>query len=151
NKTQFYEVERSENPSEPRRNRLWEAIFSSEGISMKRSLNMNNASRLVAAALLASAGLTGVARADDGRFHGNYDPALDVCRGTDPICYHDWAGDDGQRQGNRVLLYTRTAGPRHANLGPRLAAGLNPPLVAGNVVQNTLKTWLEAEGITMDW
>jgi hypothetical protein len=42
-----------------------------------------------------------------------------VCRGTDPVCYHDWAGDAGQRQANRVLIYTRTAGPRHANLGPR--------------------------------
>ncbi len=49
----------------------------------------------------------------------NYDPAYNVCRGTDPRCYHDWAHET---RGNQVLIYTRTAGPRHANLGPRLAA-----------------------------
>ena len=79
----------------------------------------------------------------------SYDPAFNVCRGTDPRCYHDWAHEE--REGNRVLIYTRTAGPRHANLGPRLAAGLNPPLGAGNVVQNSLKSWLEQEGIEVDW
>lgn len=79
----------------------------------------------------------------------SYDPAFNVCRGVDPRCYHDWAHEE--RQGNRVLIYTRTAGPRHANLGPRLAAGLNPPLAAGNVVQNALKSWLEQEGIEVDW
>ena len=67
---------------------------------------------------------------DDDRGHGNdnasYDPAFNVCRGTDPRCYHDWAHEE--RIGNQVLIYTRTAGPRHANLGPRLAAGLDPPL-----------------------
>ena len=74
---------------------------------------------------------------DHGKGNDSYDPALNVCRGTDPRCYHDWAHEE--REGNRVLIYTRTAGPRHANLGPRLAAGLNPPLGAGNVVQNSLK------------
>jgi len=103
-----------------------------------------------AAFIVAVVALTGQASADE-RFHGSYDPALNVCRGTDPICYHDWAGAAGARQGNKVLIYTRTAGPRHANLGPRLAAGLNPPLASGNIVQNALKTWLEAEGITADW
>ena len=68
-----------------------------------------------------------------------------VCRGTDPRCYHDWAHEERVR--DQVLIYTRTAGPRHANLGPRLAAGLNPPLAAGNVVQNSLKSWLEQEGV----
>ena len=53
--------------------------------------------------------------------------------------------------GNQVLIYTRTAGPRHANLGPRLAAGLDPPLGAGNIVQNSLKSWLEQEGIEVHW
>jgi type 1 glutamine amidotransferase len=87
--------------------------------------------------------------------HGNdndipsYDPAFNVCRGTDPRCYHDWAA--AERVRNQVLLYTRTAGPRHANLGPRLAAGLDPPLAAGNVVQNSLKSWLEQEGIEVHW
>ncbi|WP_245599588.1 hypothetical protein [Nakamurella lactea] len=54
------------------------------------------------------------------------DPDYGVCRGTDPKCYHDWHNFDTS-EGYRVLLYTRTAGPRHANLGPALAPGLNPP------------------------
>jgi hypothetical protein len=78
-----------------------------------------------------------------------YDPAYNVCRGTDPRCYHDWAA--AERVRDQVLIYTRTAGPRHANLGPRLAAGLDPPLAAGNVVQNSLKSWLEQEGIEVHW
>lgn len=86
---------------------------------------------------------------DDRRTSASYDPAFNVCRGTDPRCYHDWAKDE--REGNRVLIYTRTAGPRHANLGPRLPAGLNPALGPGNIVQNSLKTWLEQEGIEVDW
>ena len=73
----------------------------------------------------------------------------EVCRGTDPRCYHDWAKD--KREGNRVLIYTRTAGPRHSNLGPPLAAGLNPALDPGNVVQSSLRTWLGRAGIEADW
>jgi uncharacterized protein len=72
-----------------------------------------------------------------------------VCRGTDPRCYHDWAHEE--RVGNKVLIYTRTAGPRHANLGPRMTGGLNPPLTPAHVVQNALIRWLAAEGITADW
>ena len=84
---------------------------------------------------------------NDPKNVGDFD--YGVCRGTDPKCYHDWAA--GQRVGNKVLIYTRTAGPRHANLGPRLAAGLNPPLSAGNVVQNALIRWLAAQDIQADW
>ena len=87
--------------------------------------------------------------ADSRDARDSYDPAFNVCRGVDPRCYHAWAKDE--RDGNRVLIYSRTAGPRHANLGPRLAAGLNPPLAVGNVVQSALKNWLEQEGITADW
>ena len=54
--------------------------------------------------------------AADGNDNASYDPAFNVCRGTDPRCYHDWAEEE--RVGNQVLIYTRTAGPRHANLGP---------------------------------
>lgn len=112
---------------------------------------MNKISQAVAAAFtLSIAGMATTAQAND-RFHGSYDPALNVCRGTDPVCYHDWAGAAGARKGNRVLIYTRTAGPRHANLGSRLAPGLNPPLGGNNVVQSALKAWLEAEGIDVDW
>ena len=83
-----------------------------------------------------------------GASPSSWDPVYNVCRGVDPNCYHDWAAASRQ---NRVLIFSRTAGPRHANLGPRLAAGLNPPLAAGNVVQNSLKAWLEAEGVVVDW
>jgi type 1 glutamine amidotransferase len=77
----------------------------------------------------------------------NFDPVYNVCRGTDPRCYHPWVDD---RQ-NKVLLYTRTAGPRHANLGPALAAGLNPPLTASHTVQNTIIAWMAEHGVGVDW
>jgi type 1 glutamine amidotransferase len=116
------------------------------------------AATLAILALAAAAAMAGE-RSDfdhgyDDNYHrsskdSSYDPAYNVCRGTDPRCYHDWAS--AEREGNRVLIYSRTAGPRHANLGPRLAAGLNPPLGPGNIVQNALKSWLEQEGIEVDW
>jgi trehalose utilization protein len=99
----------------------------------------------VAWSILGSVILCSSAHADER----SYDPALNVCRGTSPVCYHDWAA--AQRKGNRVLLYTRTAAFRHPNLGPALAAGLNPPLGPDNVVQTALKDWLEKEGIAVDW
>jgi type 1 glutamine amidotransferase len=83
-----------------------------------------------------------------GAASSSFDTTYNVCRGTDPACYHDWVGTSRQ---NKVLIFTRTAGPRHANIGPRLAAGRNPPLAAGNIVQNALIAWLGAEGITADW
>lgn len=104
------------------------------------------------AAMAGDRGDSGYGYDDDYHRNGkdsSYDPAYNVCRGTDPRCYHDWAS--AEREGNRVLIYSRTAGPRHANLGPRLAAGLNPPLGPGNIVQNALKSWLEQEGIEVDW
>lgn len=119
---------------------------------IKRSISLGGT---MAALTLVAACVVAGDRGDDRDDHvrGNatdsYDPAFNVCRGTDPRCYHDWAAEE--REGNRVLVYTRTAGPRHANLGPRLPAGLNPPLGAGNVVQSSLKSWLEQEGIEVDW
>ncbi len=98
------------------------------------------------------------------------DPVYGVCRGVDPACYNDW----GTERDTRVLVYSRTAGPRHANLGPRLDpdhssnAGLdldrpyiidddhfNPavwprPLTQQNVAQAGLIRMLEAEGISVD-
>jgi type 1 glutamine amidotransferase len=85
---------------------------------------------------------------NDPDISGDFD--YGVCRGTDPRCYHDWAHEERSPE-PKVLIYTRTAGPRHANLGPRLAAGLNPPLTPANVVQNALIRWLAAEGIGADW
>jgi type 1 glutamine amidotransferase len=80
----------------------------------------------------------------------NFDPTYNVCRGTDPRCYHPWVDD---RQ-NKVLLYTRTAGPRHANISPALGSGLNPPLGAGandNVLQKAIVKWMGEQGVTVDW
>ena len=65
------------------------------------------------------------------------DPDYGVCRGLDARCYHNWGNFDPAK-GYKVLLYTRTAGPRHANLGPALAPGLNPPLTDANVVQKAM-------------
>jgi hypothetical protein len=79
----------------------------------------------------------------------SFDPTYNVCRGTNPICYNDW-GVQG-RKANRVLIYSRTAGPRHAKLGTALPAGLNPPLGANNVAQARLVEMLAAEGIQADW
>lgn len=77
----------------------------------------------------------------------NFDPYYNVCRGTDPRCYHPWVAE---RQ-NKVLLYTRTAGPRHANLGTPLAAGKNPPLNANNVLQAAVIKWLGEQGVAVDY
>src|SRR5213076_3146658 len=127
------------------------------------SMNLT-ARTALAAALLALGGVASAAFADDNqsrnpssgmtpdlndpRISGDFD--YGVCRGTNPKCYHDWVDS---RQ-TKVLLYPRTAGPRHANLGTALGPGLNPPLNTGanpNTVQTTLMAWLEAEGIAMDW
>jgi type 1 glutamine amidotransferase len=87
------------------------------------------------------------AQPTDGREPRSFDPVYNVCRGPDPRCYNPWVTT---RQ-NKVLIYTRTAGPRHANLGPSLAAGRNPPLAAGNIVQNALIAWLAEQGVAADW
>ncbi len=82
-----------------------------------------------------------------GALPSSWDPTYNVCRGTDPKCYNNW---NPNRPKNRVLIYSRTAGPRHANIGTPLAAGLNPPLNANNIAQATLRAWLADEGITAD-
>src|SRR5690349_6500947 len=79
------------------------------------------------------------------------DPDYGVCRGVDPRCYHDWGNFHPAVTGYKMLLFTRTAGPRHANLGPALAAGLNPPLTAANVVQNGIIALGKANGFAVDW
>ncbi|HET7506461.1 MAG TPA: ThuA domain-containing protein [Kofleriaceae bacterium] len=79
------------------------------------------------------------------------DPDYGVCRGTDASCYHDWGNFDPVARGYQVLLYTRTAGPRHADLGPALAPGLDPPLTAANVVQNALIALGTGNGFTVHY
>ncbi|MEU1623069.1 ThuA domain-containing protein [Streptomyces sp. NPDC005722] len=78
------------------------------------------------------------------------DPDYGVCRGTDPGCYHDWGNFD-PANGYKVLLFTRTAGPRHANLGPALAPGMNPPLTDANVVQNAVVKMGQNNGFQVDY
>jgi uncharacterized protein len=83
----------------------------------------------------------------------NFDPVYNVCRGTSDECLaqnNGWAERPASAL-NRVLIYSRTAGPRHANLGTSLAGlGLNPPLNANNVMQATLRAWLAEHGIEAD-
>lgn len=77
------------------------------------------------------------------------EPDYGVCRGTDPRCYHDWARAPTSTY--RVLLYTRTAGPRHASLGKPLGEGINPPLSDDNVVQREMRRLAAANGWKLDW
>jgi type 1 glutamine amidotransferase len=75
-----------------------------------------------------------------------------VCRGTDPACYHDWGnGWDEEDAEKRILIWSRTAGPRHAHLGSTLGAGLNPTLGANNVAQAAVIAWAAERGIRADW
>jgi type 1 glutamine amidotransferase len=91
----------------------------------------------------------------------NFDVYYNVCRGTDPRCYNPWVDN---RQ-NKVLVYSRTGGPRHANLGTALTGGKQtqaadgtlctpsatcPTLNANNTAQAALRAWLNAEGIMVD-
>jgi uncharacterized protein len=78
------------------------------------------------------------------------EPDYGVCRGPRPHCYHDWGNFD-LSQGIKVLVYSRTAGPRHANLGPALAPGLNPPLTDANVAQNAIIRLGQRNGFAVDW
>jgi type 1 glutamine amidotransferase len=97
-----------------------------------------------------------------GALPSSWDPTYNVCRGVDPKCYHNWV-DDRQM---KVLVYSRTAGPRHAHLGTALGPGKNtqnssfvactpnttncPALNANNAAQLALRSWLNAEGIMVD-
>jgi uncharacterized protein len=125
---------------------------------MKRSKTMlNGIQRGLTAGVMSLTAITGAwaqgtptnGNLPPGALPSSWDPTYNVCRGTDPKCYSNWI-PSASRQ-NRVLIFTRTAGPRHANLGTALAAGLNPPLNANNTAVAGLKAWLEAEGITVDY
>jgi type 1 glutamine amidotransferase len=77
------------------------------------------------------------------------DPNYGVCRGISPACYHNWTRPRTTEY--RALLYTRTAGPRHADLGTPLAAGLNPPLAENNVVQREMQKLAAENGFALDY
>ena len=72
-----------------------------------------------------------------------------VCRGTDPVCFHDWPRPESDEY--RVLLFTKTAGPRHRHLGTPLPEGLNPELADDNVVQRGVVKLLSDEDITVHY
>src|SRR5882762_9766886 len=105
---------------------------------------------LTALTALAAAGSPVAAHPRTGAQHLG-DPDYGVCRGTDPSCYHDWGNFDPAVDGYKVLLYTRTAGPRHADLGPALGPGLDPPLTAANVVQNAIVALGSANGFGTEY
>ena len=106
--------------------------------------------RMVLGALALAASAASLPAAAQGGAPGspNYgDFNYGVCRGRDPACFNNW----GAVRQEKILLYTRTAGPRHANLGTALAAGLNPPLGANNVVQNAIVKWGAELGLSVDY
>ena len=76
-------------------------------------------------------------------------PDYGVCRGVDVKCFHNWRRAAPTQY--RILLFTRTAGPRHQNLGPALPPGLNPPLADGNVAQKGMLALAEKNGWKLDY
>lgn len=110
--------------------------------------------KLFLAAVLAGAFASSLASAQHRATGGDLDQNLGkmdygVCRGTDPKCYHDWAR--AKTSEYRVLLYTRTGASRHANLGPVLAPGMNPPLTDANVVQKGMVKLAADNGWKIDY
>src|SRR4029077_5952320 len=103
--------------------------------------------------VLATLGVTGSAGAAHPRAGARNlgDPDYGVCRGPDPDCYHDWGNFNPAVDGYKVLLYTRTAGPRRAAPRPPLGPGLDPPLTAANVVQNAIVALGAANGFAVHY
>ncbi|MDQ0912399.1 hypothetical protein QFZ22_008384 [Streptomyces canus] len=67
-------------------------------------------------------------------------------------CYHDWGNFSPATDDDRVLLHTRTAGSRHANLGAALGTGLNPlRSPTPTSLQNALVKMGAKNGFTADW
>jgi len=102
------------------------------------------AAMLAAGAALAQTGNPG------GAINDNLgDRDYGVCRGIDAKCFHDWPRAKPAQY--RVLLFTHTAGPRHADLGPALGAGLNPQLADANVVHSAMLKIAAANGWHLDY
>ena len=72
-----------------------------------------------------------------------------VCRGVNPDCYHDWKRNPTTQY--RVLLFTHTAGPRHADLGKSLGTGMNPPLDDSNIAQKEMLKIAAENGWHLDY
>ncbi len=87
----------------------------------------------------------------------NYNYGVCSTFGSSPealSCYHNWGvqrATSAQFPNGKVLLWTRTAGPRHASIGTKLGFGLNPPLAANNATQKDVTRLLNAEGIAVDY
>jgi hypothetical protein len=87
----------------------------------------------------------------------NYNYGVCSTFGSSPAalsCYHNWGvqrATSAQFPNGKVLLFTRTAGPRHASIGTALPKGLNPPLAANNNTQKDMIRLLNAEGIAVDY
>lgn len=108
----------------------------------------------VVTGLIALSTLAGSAAAQTGNPGGPINdnlgqPDYGVCRGIDARCFHAWPRAATSQY--RILLFTRTAGPRHANLGPALGPGLNPPLADGNLVQKGMLALAEKNGWKLDY
>jgi len=76
-------------------------------------------------------------------------PDYGVCRGLDVKCFHAWERPKTSQY--RILLFTRTGGPRHVNLGDRLPAGMNPPLGDSNVVHKGMLALAAKNGWILDY
>jgi type 1 glutamine amidotransferase len=76
-------------------------------------------------------------------------PDYGVCRGVDAKCFHNWTRPPVTQY--RILLFTRTGGPRHANLGKPLPPGLNPPLSDDNVVHKGMLELAAQNGWKLDY
>ncbi len=111
--------------------------------------------RVVATLLLATALVwSGAARAQTDNPGGPMNQHLGdmdygVCRGVDPVCYHDWGV---LPKGHlKVLLFTHTGGPRHITMGPLLGPGLNPPLQPANKIHLGMLALAARNGFELDY
>ena len=109
---------------------------------------------MLAAGFAAGVLLTGSAGAQTGNPGGPINdnlgaPDYGVCRGVDPKCFRAWSRPPVTQY--RVLLFTRTGGPRHAHLGARLEPGLNPPLKDDNAVHKGMLALAAANGWRLDY
>lgn len=102
---------------------------------------------LIVAPIAILAGFTGPNDEPFNRNLGNMD--YGVCRGINPDCYHNWPRNHEDTY--RVLLYTKTSGPRHAALGKALPTGLNPALDESNAVQREMQRIARENGFELDY
>lgn len=103
---------------------------------------------------LAAACWAGLASAQTGNPGGAINdrlgtPDYGVCRGLDVRCFRDWKRPAASEY--RVLLFTRTGGPRHQNLGLVLPPGMNPALAEGNVVHKGMLALAAKHGWKLDY